>query len=363
MGDITLFSPLQLGPIELPNRILMAPLTRCRASAGGVPNALMATYYAQRATAGLIISEATQISPRGIGHPGTPGLYTDEQVAGWKDVTAAVHAKGGRIVAQLWHVGRASHPVYQPNGDLPVAPSAIAPVGMVMTPDGPQPYVTPRALITKEIAGVVEEYRQGAKNALEAGFDGVELHNANGYLPDQFLRDATNQRSDRYGGSVENRARFSLEVMAALIGVWGADRVGIRLSPSGVFNGMSDSNPEATFGHIIKELNKLGLAYLHITEAIARDLAHGARAIPTSLFRPLFDGNLIVNGGFTFERAQDYLARREADAIAFGVSFIANPDLPERFRQGAPLNPPDVPTFYGGGPQGYTDYPTLDAST
>ncbi len=362
MSDITLFSPLQLGPLTLPNRILMAPLTRCRASAGGVPNDLNATYYVQRASAGLIISEATQVSPRGIGYPSTPGIYTDEQVVGWRIVTKAVHAAGGRIFAQLWHVGRASHPSFQPNGDLPVAPSAITPHGTVMTLSGPQPFVTPRALETDEIAGVIEEYRLGATQAMAAGFDGVELHCANGYLPDQFLRDATNTRTDRYGGSIENRSRFALEALAALIDVWGSDRVGIRLSPSGAFNAMSDSNPEATFGHIVKELNRRNLAYLHITEAIARDLAHGAHPVPTTYFRPLFDGTLVVNGGFTFEKAQAYLARGEADAIAFGTAFIANPDLPERFRLGASLNVPDVPTFYGGGSKGYVDYPAVGAS-
>lgn len=340
----------------------MAPLTRCRASAGGVPNTLNATYYEQRSTAGLIISEATQVSPRGIGYPGTPGIYTDDQIAGWKLVTDAVHAKGGRIFAQLWHVGRASHTVYQPNGDLPVSASAVQPMGKVMTPTGPQPYPTPRALELSEIPGVIAEFHHGAKAAKLAGFDGVELHGANGYLPDQFLRDGTNKRTDAYGGPPQNRARFMLETVAALIDVWGADRVGVRLSPGGVFNNMSDSNSEATFGYAVTALGKLGLAYLHLVEANASDIAHGARYIPASYFRPMFEGNLVVNGGFTFDKAQEYLANGIADAVAFGVAFIANPDLPERFRTNAPLNAPDATSFYAGGEKGYTDYPFLEAS-
>lgn len=356
---IDLFSPLKLGPYTLPNRIFMAPLTRCRAAPGGVPHALNATYYAQRASAGLILSEATCICPEAVGYPSVPGLWNDEQVAGWRTVTDAVHSAGGHIFAQLWHVGRVSHSSFQPEGVMPVAPSAISFPGKIQTPNGELPRETPRALETDEIPGVIETYRGAAKNALAAGFDGVELHGANGYLPDQFLRTATNQRTDRYGGSVENRARFHLEATQALIDVWGRERVGVKLSPSGVFNGMSDHDPPATFGYLIQELNKLGIAYLHITEAMESDLKHGATNYPIALFRPLFERVLITNAGFTFEKAQRYLAEGTADAVAFGALFIANPDLPRRFQGGGPFNQPNPSTYYGGGERGYTDYPAL----
>jgi N-ethylmaleimide reductase len=352
-----LFTPLQLGPITLPNRVIMAPMTRCRAGAGNVPREVNARYYAQRASAGLIISEATQVSPQGTGYPGTPGMHSPQQVAGWKRVTDAVHAAGGRIFAQLWHVGRISPPAFQPNGELPVSASAVAAKGTIQTPDGLQPFPTPRALKTEEIAGVIDQFRKAAQNALAAGFDGVELHGANGYLPDQFLRDGVN-----YGGSIENRARFHLEVTAALTEVWGPDRVGVRLSPSGAYNDMRDSNPRATFGYLITELGKLGLAYLHIMEAMEGDLRHGGDLIPVSHFRPMFKGTLITNAGFTFEKSQHYLAQGHADAVAFGVPFLANPDLPERFRRSAPLNAPDPATFYGGSEKGYTDYPFLNTA-
>lgn len=358
-GQKNLFTPIQLGAYALPNRIVMAPLTRNRAGEGNVPQALNVEYYRQRAAAGLIISEATQVSPQGLGYPATPGIHSDDQVTGWKQVTKAVHAQGGRIFLQLWHVGRISHPDLQPNGDLPVAPSPIAPAGNASTYSGQQPFVTPRALATDEIPGIVEQYRQGAKNALAAGFDGVEVHGANGYLLDQFLRDGTNHRDDAYGGAVENRARLLLEVTQAVIDVWGSDRVGVRLSPSSTFNDMSDSNPRATFGYAIKALNDLRLAYLHLLEPSESDRRHGGTAIPTREFRPLYDGNLMVNWDYDQEAGNAAIAAGEADLVSYGKLFIANPDLPQRFKLNAPLNQPDPDTFYGGGAEGYIDYPTL----
>ncbi len=356
----TLFSPLQLGAIAAPNRIFMAPLTRCRAAAGNVPVALNAEYYTQRASAGLIITEATSVSPRGFGYPSTPGIFTEAQVAGWRSVTSSVHAAGGRIVLQLWHVGRISHPSYQPDGEAPVAPSAIAPRGKVFTGTEMADYVTPRALELSEIPGVIAEYEHGARLAKVAGFDGVEIHNANGYLLDQFLRDGTNQRGDPYGGSVQNRARLTLEVTEAVVGVWGADRVGIRFSPGGVFNDMRDSNPLETFGHVLRELSPKNLAYAHVTEVTAQDIAHGAKAgVGPRELRSSYRGNIVTAGGFDLETGNLALREGWADAVAFGVKFIANPDLPERFREGAPLNSPDEATFYAPGAKGYTDYPAL----
>jgi len=357
----TLFSPIQLGPLALPNRIFMAPLTRCRASDGHVPNDLNAEYYAQRATAGLMISEATSVSPGGYGYPSTPGIHTVEQVQGWRKVTSAVHAAGGHIFLQLWHVGRISHPVFQRDGALPVAPSAVKPKGQVFTGMAMEEYVTPRALETSEIPGIIGEYVHGATLAKEAGFDGVEIHNANGYLLDQFLRDGTNKRTDSYGGSAANRSRLTLEVTEAVAGVWGADRVGIRFSPAGVFNDMSDSNPMETFGHVLCELNRFGLAYAHITQVTAQDIAHGAvEGVGPRELKPFWNGNIVSAGGFTLASGNQALAEGWADAIAFGVSFIANPDLPERFRRNAPLNTPEESAFYGGTEKGYTDYPFLD---
>jgi N-ethylmaleimide reductase len=355
-----LFSPIQLGPLALPNRIFMAPLTRCRAAEGHVPNDLNAEYYAQRATAGLIISEATSVSPAGYGYPATPGIHTAEQVEGWKKVTSSVHAKGGHIYLQLWHVGRISHPAFQPDGALPVAPSAVKPKGQVFTGAGMEDYVTPRALEPSEIPGIIEEYVHGATLAKEAGFDGVEIHNANGYLLDQFLRDGTNRRTDSYGGSAANRARLTLEVTEAVCSVWGGDRVGIRLSPGGVFNDMRDSNPLETFGHVLRELNRFGLAYAHITQVTAQDIAHGAQdGVGPRELRPFWKGKIVSAGGFTKESGNRALAEGWADAIAFGVPFLANPDLPERLRKDAPLNQPDEASFYGGAEKGYTDYPFL----
>jgi N-ethylmaleimide reductase len=356
----SLLTPMQLGPYELPNRIVMAPLTRNRAGDGNVPQALNAQYYQQRASAGLIITEASQVSPRGVGYPATPGIHNQAQVAGWQQVTQAVHEAGGRIFLQLWHVGRISHPSLQPNGDLPLAPSAIAPQGNALTYEGPQPFVTPRALDIDEIPGIVEQFRQGAHNALKAGFDGVEVHGANGYLLDQFLRDGTNHRTDAYGGAIENRARLLLEVTQAVVGVWGSNRVGVRLSPSSTFNDMADSDPRATFSYVVQTLNDFNLAYLHLLDPSEADLRHGGTAIPNKEFRPLYQGPLMVNWDYDQDSGNAAIAAGQADLVSYGRLFIANPDLPRRFAQNAPLNEPNPDTFYGGGPEGYIDYPTLD---
>jgi len=354
-----LLSPIQVGPYRLRNRIVMAPLTRNRAGAGNVPGPINVIYYTQRASAGLLITEAAQVSPQGIGYPATPGIHSPEQVAGWRLVTEAVHEQGGRIFLQLWHVGRISHPSLQEDGALPIAPSAIAAKGEAQTYEGPQPFVIPRALETDEISVVIDQFRQGAENALVAGFDGVEIHGANGYLLDQFLRDGTNQRTDAYGGSIENRARLHLEVTKAVVDVWGANRVGIRLSPSSTFNSMHDSNPLATFVYLVTALNRFNLAYLHLLEPSEADLRHGGTAIPTSHFRPIFQGLLMTNGGYDRQKAEAAITSGEADLVSFGTLFIANPDLPERFRLNAPLNQPDAASFYGGGEKGYIDYPAL----
>jgi N-ethylmaleimide reductase len=338
MTELNLFSPVQLGRYTLPNRIVMAPLTRNRAGVGNIPHALNALYYGQRASAGLIIAEATQVSPYGVGYPATPGIHSAEQIEGWKLVTQTVHDQGGRIFLQLWHTGRISHPALQPSGELPVAPSPIAAAGMASTYEGEQPFVTPRALETDEIPDIVEMYRQGAENALAAGFDGVEIHSANGYLLDQFLRDGTNQRTDRYGGSIENRARLPLEVLEAVIGVWGSDQVGIRISPSSTFNSMSDSNPEVHFGYFVEQLNQYNLAYLHVLEPGESDLRHGGTAVPTRYFRPIYKGTLMVNWDYDFEKGNRAIAEGNADLVSYGKLFLANPDLPERFRLNAPLN-------------------------
>ena len=355
--NTTLETPIQIGPYHLPNRLVMAPLTRMRAP-DNIPTDLMVTYYAQRASAGLIISEATPISTQGVGYPATPCIYNDAQVAGWKKVTEAVHAQKGHIFLQLWHVGRISHPDFH-RGALPVAPSAIAPKGDAVTPTGMQPFVTPRALEIDEIQGIVEDYRKAAENALAAGFDGVEIHSANGYLLDEFLRDGTNQRTDSYGGTFENRARILLEVTAAVVAVWGAERVGIRLSPSGTFNDMTDSDPETFFVYLLGQLNRFGLAYLHVVDALEGDIRHGANVINLEVLRKAYQGTLIVCGGYDQVRAEDVIAQGDADMVAFGQLYIANPDLVERFKLNAPLNEPDVTTFYGGNEKGYTDYPAL----
>jgi N-ethylmaleimide reductase len=354
-----LLSPFRLGTLHLPNRVVMAPMTRNRAAAGSVPAPLAITYYVQRASAGLIVSEATQVSPQGVGYPGTPGIHSAEQVAGWKRVTEAVHQAGGRIFLQLWHVGRISHPSLQPDGALPVAPSAIAPAGQAMTREGLKPFVTPRALETAEIPGIVEDYRRGAKNAREAGFDGVELHGANGYLIDQFLRDGTNKRTDRYGGSAQNRARLLVEVIEALVGEWGAERVGVRLSPTTAFNDMADSDPATTFATALGELNRFGLAYLHVVEPAPTDPVPAGEMPDLRFFRKLWRGTLIGNKGYDLARAQAVLRDGLADLVSFAVLFLANPDLPERFRRGGPFNTPDRKSFYGGDAGGYTDYPPM----
>jgi N-ethylmaleimide reductase len=349
----SLFSPYRLGDLDLRNRLVMAPMTRSRAVEGNVPNPLAATYYSQRASAGLVVTEATQVSAQGVGYVRTPGIHSAAQVAGWTAVTDAVHRAGGKIFLQLWHVGRISHPDFH-GGALPVAPSAIAAQGEVFTAKGPQRMVTPRALALGEIPGLVEQFHTGAQNAKAAGFDGVELHGANGYLLDQFTRDGTNRRTDAYGGPVENRARLPLEVAEAVIDVWGAERVGYRISPNGTFNSMSDSNPVQTFSYLTQELNKLGITYLHVVDPAA----DGAKRV-SSVLRRKFDGTYIVNGGFDLDRANAVLRNGEADLVAFGVPFLANPDLPQRYRINAPLNVPDQATFYAGDAKGFTDYPTL----
>lgn len=359
--SLNVLSPITIGPYELKNRVWMAPLTRCRADADRAPTAMNAEYYRQRAGAGLIIAEATQISPRGVGYPATPGIHSEKQVEGWKGVTRAVHEAGGRIFLQLWHCGRISHSDFH-GGEPPLSSSAVAAKGMANTPSGPKPYETPRAMTIEEIRGTIRDYRTAAENALRAGFDGVELHGANGYLPDQFLRDAVNQRTDEYGGPIENRARFMLEAIRQLIDVWGASRVGVRLSPSGSFGDMGDSNRRATFGYAVTELGKLGLAYLHIMEAMEGDIRHGEpgyEQIPVSFFRPMTKTPIVTNAGFTHDKANAYIREGWADAVAFGQLFIANPDLPARFAKGATLNVPDPSTFYGGGEKGYTDYPAM----
>lgn len=347
----TLFDPIKIGDLELNNRIVMAPLTRCRADEGRVPNALMAEYYAQRASAGLILSEATSVSPMGVGYPDTPGIWSDAQVRGWSNITKAVHANGGKIMLQLWHVGRISDPSYL-NGELPVAPSAIAAKGHVSLLRPLRDFVTPRALETEEIADIVEAYRIGAENAKAAGFDGVEIHAANGYLLDQFLQDSTNTRTDRYGGSLENRARLLLEVTDAAIEVWGVGRVGVHLAPRADLHDMGDSNRAETFTYVAHELGKRGIAFICAREKEADDSL-------APRLKEAFGGVFIANERFTKEQADAWLAAGKADAVAFGVPYIANPDLVERFKQNAPLNEADPATFYSSGPVGYLDYPRL----
>lgn len=347
----SLFEPLKLGDLTLPNRVLLAPLTRSRAGEARQPNTLMAKYYTQRASAGLILTEATSVTPQGVGYAATPGLWSDEQVEGWKLTTRAVHEAGGRIFAQLWHVGRISDPIFL-NGELPVAPSAVAAKGHVSLVRPERPFVTPRALEVKEIPGVIAAYRKGAENAQKAGFDGVEIHGANGYLLDQFLQDSANRRTDAYGGSIENRARLMLEVTDAVIAVWGADRVGMHLAPRGDSHSMGDSSREATFTYVARELGQRRIAFI-----CAREHLGEGRIGPA--LKAAFGGVYIANEGFTRETAIQVLDAGEADAVAFGKLFIANPDLPHRFAENLPLNPPDMATFYAGGAEGYTDYPMV----
>ncbi len=354
-----LFQPYRLGDIELSNRIVMAPLTRCRADhASDAPIELNARYYAQRASAGLIISEASQISHQGKGYPWTPGIYSEAQIEGWKQVTDAVHKKGSRIFIQLWHVGRISHPSLQINGALPVAPSALRPMGQVFTEAGMQDFVIPRALETNEIPGIVSQYETAARCAKRAGFDGIEVHAANGYLLDQFIRDGTNKRQDAYGGSLENRSRLLMEVIDAISSVYGKNRIGVRLSPVSSVNDMADSDPMSTFSYVIERLNKAEIAYIHMIEGVTR----GPREVGGFDFksaRKAFKGTYIANNGYDRELALSAVESGNADLIAFGRPYIANPDLVERLRLNAPLNEPDPSTFYGGGDQGYTDYPFL----
>ncbi|MDT3705604.1 MAG: alkene reductase [Thiobacillus sp.] len=354
-----LFSPARFGAIELSNRIVMSSLTRNRAGAGNVPTPLTAEYYRQRASAGLILTEATPICAEGHGYPRTPGIHTPEQVAGWKQVTAAVHDAGGRVALQLWHVGRISHPDLQPGGALPVAPSAIRPAGQVFTGQSMKDYVTPRALESAEIPVLVASYAKAARNAMEAGFDGVEIHAGNGYLLDQFLRSSTNRRTDAYGGSKENRARLLLEVLEAVNREIGSDRVGVRLSPVTTFGDLSDEDPQDTFEYVVTQLNPLKLAFLDILQGTGGAPREQWVPFDYDRLRGLYAGNLIRNNGYDFATAQQAVISGAADAIAFGRQLLANPDLVERFRRGAPLNAPDYETFYRGEEKGYTDYPFL----
>jgi N-ethylmaleimide reductase len=351
-----LFTPLRLGELELPNRMVLAPLTRNRAGPGNVPQAINTTYYVQRASAGLIIAEGSQISPQGVGYPATPGIHSGAQVDGWKSLNDAVHAAGGRIFLQLWHVGRISHPSLQPDNALPVAPSAIRPQGEAITYQGPQPFQTPRALERHEIDAIVADYAHAARNARDAGFDGVEIHAANGYLLDQFLRDGTNQRSDAYGGRIENRMRLLDEVVCAVTPVWGSRRVGVRLSPENSFNDIRDSQPQQTFNAVADLLRDHDLCYLHVVEG---DLMSSTRDVDYAELKRRFGGIYVANAGYDLPRANQAIRAGTADLVSFGRLFLANPDLPARFAQGAPLNEPDPATFYGGDERGYTDYPSL----
>jgi N-ethylmaleimide reductase len=366
-----LFSPLQVGPYQLSHRVVMAPLTRMRAERESfAPRPLNAEYYGQRATeGGLIIAEASPVMAAGRGNPATPGIYSDAQIKGWRVAVDAVHAKGGRIFLQLWHVGRVSHSSFQPGGALPVAPSAVPITGagmMAMTADGKvAPYETPRALETSELPGIIDAFRQGARNALAAGFDGVEIHGANGYLLEQFLQSRSNLRTDQYGGSIENRARLLLEITQAVIGVWGANRVAVRLTPYGIANGSGEADPMPLYAYVVKALDRLGLAYLHFIEPRSSGAGRAEvnhQNVPSAmvLFRPLWSGVLMTAGGFTGETAEAAIAEGHADAIAFGRIFISNPDLPRRLQRGFPITPYNRATFYGGDVTGYTDYPAYD---
>lgn len=365
MGN--LFDAVKVGDLELKHRIVMAPLTRSRAGENLVPREMNVEYYAQRASAALIITEATHVFPQGIGYPFTPGIGTEEQIAGWKKVVDAVHAQGGKIFLQLWHVGRISHRVMQENGELPVSASAIKPAGEVYTGKGMLEFETPRALGLEEIPGIVEYFRTGAENAKKVGFDGVEIHGANGYLLDQFLEDGTNQRTDEYGGAVENRARLLLEVVDEAINVWGANRVGVRLSPAGSFNDMSDFNPSATFGYVAEKLGERGIAYLHVIEPEPQNALKykldGEQISAVKHLKSIFKGTVIAAQGYDLGSGNAVIESGDADLVAFGKLFIANPDLPERFMKNAPLNPPVESAFYGGGEHGYIDYPKLESAS
>jgi N-ethylmaleimide reductase len=353
-----LFSSYKLGQNDLKNCIVMAPMTRCRAIEGNVPSPLSITYYVQRAQAGLIITEGSQVSPEGVGYVRTPGIYSPKQIEGWKMVTTAVHQAGSKIFIQLWHVGRVSHPDFQ-GGDLPVAPSALPVEGMVHTPLGKKKIETPRALESEEMPKIIEQFRKGAENARAAGFDGVEIHGANGYLLDQFLRDGSNHRTDQYGGSLQNRARLPLEVCQAVADICGADKVGYRISPHFSRYSMSDSNPSKTFSYLARELTNLGLGYLHLIEFVSGPMLVAPEARLASTIRGIFEGSLILNGGYDAQKGNEAIKKRKADLISYGTLFLANPDLPERFKRNAPLNLPDPGTFYAGEGRGYIDYPLL----
>jgi len=355
---MNLFSELTIGKKTLKNRIIMAPMTRCRAVKNNCANDLMATYYAQRTSAGLIITEASQISPMGVGYLYTPGIYNDAQIEGWEKVTTAVHEKGGLIYLQLWHVGRVSHSSFL-NGKLPVAPSAVKIDGKHYTPEGMQPFEPPRALELHEIKEIVKEYAQAAKNAIKAGFDGVEIHGANGYLIDQFIKDGTNKRTDEYGGSIENRSRFLFEVVSAVCDAIGCERTALRLSPSGTFNSMTDTNPDEDFKYICKKLNDYDLSYLHIIDALEEDIKHGANVVELQVLRNAYKGVLITNGAYDKARGNEAIENDLADAVAYGTLYISNPDLPKRFETDAPLATADPHTFYTHDEKGYTDYQSI----
>ena len=355
----TLQTPMQLGPLQLPNRAIMAPLTRGRAGESRIPNDLMSTYYTQRATAGLIITEATAVSEDGYGWVGAPAMYDDDQQRGWQKITRSVHDAGGRIFLQLWHMGRVSHPDFL-NGQLPVGPSPVAAEGMAVTTQGKKPYEVPRPLTEKDLTALIKKYAEATERSLEAGFDGVEIHSANGYLLDQFLRDGSNQRDDEYGGSIENRIRFPLQVVDAVIKVASKERVGLRISPVNPFNDMRDSNATELFSRYAVELAERELVYLHVLEALPGHFLYAEGEKPVlQAIRKAFPGTLIANAGYQFANGNELLDSKGADAVAFGTLFIANPDLVERFRTGAELNVPDMATFYTAGPEGYTDYPFM----
>ncbi len=353
----TLFELVKIGDLTLANRVVMAPMTRNRAIEGNVPNPLAVTYYQQRAGAGLIITEASQVSPEGVGYPATPGIHSEAQVEGWRHIVDAVHEAGSRIFIQLWYCGRISHPDLLPGNATPVAPSAIRPEGEAFTYEGPKPFIQPRALKTDEIPGIVAQYEHAANMAKQAGFDGIEVHGANGYLIDQFLRDGANQREDQYGGSVENRMRLLNEVLDAVCAVWPANRVGVRLTPENSFNDMLDSDPQNHFSYFISQLNSRGLAYLHLLEG---DMINKTSNLDYRALRDQFHGPYMANNGYDKVRAQTAIEQGDADLVAFGVPFLANPDLVRRLREDLPLNEPDPSTFYGGDEKGYTDYPFYD---
>lgn len=354
MSKSSLFSAAKLGNLMLPNRMVMAPMTRNRAGEGNVPQEMAVEYYRQRATAGLIITEASQVSPEGVGYPATPGIHSDEQVAGWKKITDAVHKKGGHIYIQLWYCGRISHPSLLPGEQTPVAPSAIKPDGEAITYEGMKPFVEPRALEVHEIQDIIKQYQDAAAMAKKAGFDGVEIHAANGYLIDQFLRDGSNKRSDEYGGSVQDRMRFLNQIIDAVFETWGSQNVGIRLSPENGFNSMSDSDPQQHFNYFISQLNSRKLAYIHLLEG---DMMTRQRNVNYRSLRYAYNGVYIANNGYDKERAEKAITSGDCDLVAFGVPFLANPDLVYRFGHNLPLNEPDMDTFYGGDEKGYTDYP------